>query len=146
MLTEVYETKPEGFKASVEISGCYLEIDGRLLLLECASSKPEAGRWGVPAGKLEKNETPEEAAQRELFEETGIAIESSCIHSLGSLYVRKPDIDYAYHLFRITLKKKPEVKLSNEHPKYLWASYQDLEDLPLMAGALDALKKYRKKI
>ena len=58
MFVEVYETKPIGFKASVEVAACYLEVEGRLLLLECAAKKQEAGRWGVPAGKLEKGETP----------------------------------------------------------------------------------------
>jgi len=51
MVAEVYETKPQGFKAAVEIAGCYLEIDGQLLLLEYSSSKTESGKWGVPAGK-----------------------------------------------------------------------------------------------
>jgi len=28
MITEVYETKPQGFKAAVEIAACYLELLG----------------------------------------------------------------------------------------------------------------------
>lgn len=143
MFVEVYETKPIGFKASVEVAACYLEVEGRLLLLECAAKKQEAGRWGVPAGKLEKGETPEEAARRELFEETGIFIESSGLQSLGRLYIRKADFDYVYHLFKVLLEKRPEVKLSREHPKFLWASLREQEELPLMAGARQALLKYR---
>lgn len=146
MVAEVYETKPQGFKAAVEIAACYLEIDGQLLLLECSSSKPEPGKWGVPAGKLEIGETPEQAAKRELFEETGILAESSDIHAIGSLYIRKPEIDYVYHLFQIILKAKPEVRLSSEHPNYLWAIQQEIETLPLMAGALGALQKYRSSL
>lgn len=146
MTAEVYETKPQGFKAAMEIAACYLEIDGQLLLLECASSKSEPGKWGVPAGKLEIGETPEQAAKRELFEETGILAESSDIHAIGSLYIRKPDIDYVYHLFQITLKAKPEVRLSSEHTNHLWAIQQEIETLPLMAGALGALQKYRSSL
>lgn len=146
MTTEVYETKPQGFKAALETAACYLESDGQLLLLECSPSKPEPGKWGVPAGKLEGGETPQQAAKRELFEETGILTESSDLHAIGSLYIRKPGMDYVYHLFHITLRAKPKVRLSSEHPHYLWASPQEIETLPLMAGALEALQKYRSSL
>lgn len=146
MQTTVHETKPQGFKPVVEIAACYLEIDGQLLLLECSPSKPESGKWGVPAGKLEADETPEQAAKRELFEETGILTKDSQLQAIGSLYIRKPHIDYTYHLFQITLQTKPEVRLSNEHPNYIWALPAEIETLPLMAGAFEALQKYRSSL
>ncbi len=146
MVIELYQTKPQGFKAAVEVSACYLEIDGQLLLLQCSSSKPEPGKWGVPAGKLEIGETPTQAAKRELYEETGILVENSDLRAIGSLYIRKPNMDYVYHLFQITLKVKPEIRLSSEHLNYLWASQQTMETLPLMAGALEAIQKYRSSL
>jgi 8-oxo-dGTP pyrophosphatase MutT (NUDIX family) len=101
----------------------------------------------VPAGKLEKNEAPEEGARRELFEETGIYIEHpSHIQFLGSLYIRKTELDYVYHYFKVKLEHQPEIHLSNEHQSYKWASSEDLERLPLIAGAEEALKIYRARI
>ena len=129
--TQVYETKPEDFKTSVQVSACYLEVDGHLLLLECSSAKEEAGKWGVPGGKTEIHELSEDTARRELFEETGIQVEHSDLESMGTLYFRKPEVDYVYHLFRIALSERPEIRLSNEHPTYCWAKFQDLESLPL---------------
>lgn len=39
-------------------------------------AQPDAkGLWHVPAGKLEPDETPEEAVKREVFEETGLEVE-----------------------------------------------------------------------
>ncbi len=143
MSAEVYDSKPEDFLAAVEIAACYLEIDGHLLLLKCGEQKPEAGCWGVPAGKLEKGETPLDAAIRELFEETGIRAERVSCFSLGSLFIRKPEIDYVYHLFKVVLDALPSVQLSEEHPSFLWASKEDLGLLPLMDGAGEALLKYR---
>ncbi len=143
LVAEVYEIKPDDFKVAAQVSACYLEVDGHLLLLECSASKPEAGKWGVPGGKMEPDELPEDAAKRELFEETGIAIQHSAIQNIGTLYFRKLGLDCVYHLFKITLSAKPEVRLSNEHPAYLWASAQDLEGLPLMAGFKEALCKYQ---
>lgn len=140
---EVHQTQPEDFVPQVQVAACYIEIDNRILLLQLARGKSEAGKWGVPAGKLENGESPECAAKRELFEETGITFkDSSCIQSLNALYIRKPEIDYVYHLFKIRLDQMPEVHLSNEHQSYAWASPDDIETITLMNGAKEALQHY----
>ncbi len=46
--------------------------DGRLLLTRIWENDPGAGRWTLPGGKIEWQETPQEAALRELWEETGL--------------------------------------------------------------------------
>jgi 8-oxo-dGTP diphosphatase len=47
---------------------------GRILLTRfSAPGNPDTGRWTMPGGALEWGETPEEAARRELDEETGLA-------------------------------------------------------------------------
>ena len=141
---EIHENKPEGFTPHVQVAACYIEIDHKILLLQRAFGKLEPEKWGVPAGKLEKNETPKEAAQRELFEETGISLQDPMqIQDLGSLYIRKPEIDYVYHLFKVHLDQMPDIYLSDEHLSYKWASSKDLEEMPLMAGAKEALERYR---
>ena len=142
---EVHGKEPEGFLAQVHVAACYVEREDKFLVLERAAGK-EVGKWGVPAGKLEEKETPEAAALRELFEETGISLErSSQMRSLGSLYIRKPEVDYVYHMFRVHLDHTPDVRLSDEHQSYTWASARDLEKMPLMAGAVQALEWYRER-
>lgn len=141
---EVHVKEPAGFNPRVYVAGCYLEIENKLLLLQSTAAKSEPESWGVPAGKLEKNEVPLDAAKRELFEETGISIENlSQIQFLGSLYVRKPEVDYVYHLFKVNMDIIPEIRLSDEHQSYVWASSADIEQMPLMSGAREALNRYR---
>lgn len=141
---QVYEKEPEGFSRRIQIVGCYLEIEGKFLLLQGSPSKSEAGRWGVPAGKIEQNEMPIDAAARELFEETGISVACpSHIEPLSPLYIRKPDIDYVYHPFKVRIDRAPDVRISHEHQAHLWASVQEIETLPLMAGARQALEHYK---
>jgi 8-oxo-dGTP pyrophosphatase MutT (NUDIX family) len=101
----------------------------------------------VPAGKLEKNETPENAAKRELLEETGISLEnSSQIQRLNSLYIRKPEVAYVYHVFKVRLDQMPDVHLSDEHQAYIWANSKDIETMALMDGAREALRYYQAMI
>ena len=50
--------------------------DGFVLLGERPVGKPWSGYWEFPGGKIEQNETPEHALNRELQEELGITVTS----------------------------------------------------------------------
>lgn len=50
-----------------------LVLDGDLVLLVQRARPPQVGRWTVPGGGVEVGESLEEAALRELREETGLA-------------------------------------------------------------------------
>lgn len=58
--------------ASVGVS--VLVRRGNELLLEKRASIHGAGTWGAPSGHINFGEVPEQTAQREIEEETGIAI------------------------------------------------------------------------
>ncbi|MDY6862723.1 MAG: NUDIX hydrolase [Thermodesulfobacteriota bacterium] len=45
---------------------------GRKILLVKRSEEPARGKWCLPGGFIEADEKPEDAALRELFEETGL--------------------------------------------------------------------------
>jgi len=47
------------------------DASGRLLLIQRGHA-PNAGRWSLPGGRIEPGETPEEAVEREVLEETGL--------------------------------------------------------------------------
>ncbi len=144
---EVHEVEPAEFVPQVQVAACYLEINNKLLLLQRAQKKLEPGKWGVPAGKIENDETPEDAAKRELMEETGISLENHFrIQRLNSLYIRKPEVDYVYHVFKVQLDQIPDVHLSDEHQDYIWATSKDIETIALMDGAKEALQHYQAMI
>lgn len=56
-----------------------VDRDGRVLLQNCCDpSAPEAGSWwNTTGGGIDDGETPEQAAARELVEETGLRIDVS---------------------------------------------------------------------
>lgn len=76
-----------------------LDRAGRVLLVR--QERPAAGRelWEIPAGKLEPGESPEEAARRELREETGLAVEN--LVPLGAIYPTPGYSNELIHLFLV---------------------------------------------
>jgi 8-oxo-dGTP pyrophosphatase MutT (NUDIX family) len=82
--------------------------DLRKTLLINLIKAPYRGYWGMPAGKIEKRESPEEAAVRELFEETGI--EANLTPCSGfcseSIYEKSRKIfDFDIYFFNFTTDK-----------------------------------------
>lgn len=145
MAYTIFEQKPTDFESQVEVSAAYLEAEGKFLFLQLSEAKDEALKWGVPAGKREKNESAENCLCRELFEETGIVINPSEYQSLGSIYIAKHPIQFTYHLFKVNFTSKPLVKLSSEHISYKWVAKEELCDLPLMTAALEAFHIHLKR-
>lgn len=145
-MTIIYEDRPDDFAAKVEVAAVCVNVRERILLLQLAARKSEAGKWGVPAGKLERGEAPEAGGRRELYEETGIQLDiNTPISDLGCLYIRKPDVDYVLHLFSVHLTSQPAVNLCDEHTAYVWAHREEAESLALVEAEREALAIFYKR-
>ena len=68
MMTARHSEYPDAPRVGV---GAVLVRDGRVLLIKRASP-PSQGMWAIPGGRVELGETLQQAAERELREETGI--------------------------------------------------------------------------
>ena len=141
---EVFEFKPASFCPKIEAVGCYLEVEGKVLFLMNATQDHEPGKWGVPGGKLEAGEAPVSGAMRELFEETSIRVDESAMERVGSVYIRKPGLDYVFHVFRARVDEGVQVRLSEEHEGYRWVSRKEIEDLALMDGAREVYEWFKR--
>nr|WP_281416485.1 NUDIX domain-containing protein [Deinococcus aestuarii] len=73
---------------------------GALLVFEHTPEDPDAGVQ-VPAGGLEPGETPEQAALRETWEETGLSL-SGPVH-LGSFPWSKGKLAEVWHFFHLSV-------------------------------------------
>ena len=122
-----FEPTPQ-FKPRAEIAALYLEYNDLILLLHRHQYKTQGNRWGIPGGKVDKNETPLQAVIREVKEETGYDVSSQPIENLGTLYVEHTEKDHiVYHMFRTKLQGDPgAVKINfNEHKGFTWVTPQD---------------------
>ena len=117
----------------------------------------EAGHWDFPKGHLEKEESPEEAAKREIYEETGL-------RTITLLPGFKEHIKYwlwpynfgpRRHATKQTQRhrilknvtffaaraRSRGVKLSWEHTGYAWLPFKDALNLVTYKNAKDVLQK-----
>ena len=77
---------------------CYIRDGGRVLLQHKAEGRFGGGFWNAPGGKIVDCESPEQAAVREIHEETGLAV--SDLRDVGTITfyldgIEEPDI-YVY--------------------------------------------------
>ena len=110
----IFLGKPEYFNEKMEVVSCFLEHEGKIILLHRQDHKPQGDTWGVPAGKIEKNESAIQAIIREVGEETGILLKESELLHFRKVFVRYAEFDFIYHIFSSKLKEKPKVKISKE--------------------------------
>lgn len=92
---------PRGPREVVEHPGAaavlVLDRQGRVLVVRQPREAAGKALWEIPAGKLEPGETPEEAARRELLEETGLAANN--LVPLGAIYPTPGYSNEVIHLF-----------------------------------------------
>ncbi|MBP2698892.1 (deoxy)nucleoside triphosphate pyrophosphohydrolase [Photobacterium lucens] len=62
-------------KRIVVVAGV-IEKEGKYLLAQRLDSASQGGLWEFPGGKIEANESPEQALERELMEELAITIKT----------------------------------------------------------------------
>lgn len=133
----------EDFSLMAYVSSCFIEVEGKFLLLKRASGKPFPKTWCLPAGKQEEGEGARETLYREVHEETGISICSKSAKEIAKLYVRAEGWDYIFHMFAYPLEEKPKISLSEEeHTDYCWVTVEEALSKELIAGAKEAFDFY----
>lgn len=96
--------------------------DGQALLVQ-RKNPPDAGLWGFPGGRVEFGETLQDAATRELLEETGIAAEAGPV--IGHLENIKEGFHYL--LFGVLCTKPTGRPVADDDA--LQAEWVDIEEI-----------------
>ena len=69
-------------KLVLVVAAALVDTDNRVLIAERPPGKALAGLWEFPGGKIEPDESPEQALIRELREELGIEVKPACLAPL----------------------------------------------------------------
>ncbi len=106
-----------------------IDTDGRVLIAQRPESKPMAGLWEFPGGKVEEGETPESALIRELHEELGVDTKESCLAPLTFASHAYPDFHLLMPLF--ACRRWHGTPSPREGQVLKWARPSDLRDYPM---------------
>ena len=106
-----------------------LDKGNRTLILRRAPGDYWASeQWAYPGGKLEANETPQQAAVRETKEETTLVVSS-----LKEINLSLDNPVVAYY----TRDYSGDVKIDFEHTDWAWATRKEIETYDLAPDTLD---------
>ena len=123
--------------------------EGELLAVRRAPER--LGYWSLVAGGLEPDETPQEAAQRELLEETGlrapvrllpISLSYSLLDDPPAIRARyAPGVErVTVHAFVVDADPGWEPTLDAEHDIYRWCDLESAVELMAYETTRDALR------
>ena len=111
-----------------------VDRSGRVLLVR-RGHPPRAGEWSLPGGHVEPGETPEDAAVREVLEETAVAARLVC--GLGVVSVEGEGRTYAIHEhLLVPLDEMPRPQAGDDAADARWIDPRDVDAL----GVRDATR------
>lgn len=99
-----------------------------LIIKRSANSKTNANKWELPGGKVDQNETFDQALIREVYEETNLKIN---LNGVAGVSEQDLHVIRAVHIIMFADIFEGELRLSSEHDGYAWVNFNDLTDYPL---------------
>ena len=106
--------------------------DDKILFVRKARRK-----WNLPGGRIEANEAPRQAAQRELAEETGLQVEAMAYLAPLELY------QTLHYVFETALPEPQNPRPQNEIADCRWFSLEELAKRNVNKAIRRLLKDYR---
>ncbi len=108
-----------------ELTLCIIRKEGKVLLGMQNPNKFGEGYWNGMGGKVEKGETPEEAAKREVKEETGLEVSKIEQRGILRFHFSQEDETLLCHVFEAD-DFEGKLEPSNEMSQFEWFSPEDI--------------------
>lgn len=122
-----------------------LVIKAGAVLLVKRGKAPSDGKWAIPGGSVELGETLQQAAEREIFEETGIRIRAAEPVYLFDFIERNRHDSIRFHYVIIDLAAEylgGKIKPGDDADQAAWIPFAELKELDMNATTRAFLKKH----
>jgi 8-oxo-dGTP diphosphatase len=123
--------------------GAVVTRDGHVLLVKRGKA-PSQGVWAIPGGRVELGETLQQAAERELLEETGITVCAGSPIYTFDVILRDDDGHVRFHYVIVDLLAEyvgGEARPGDDAPEVGWVTAQEIDTLPVYPATLDLLRR-----
>lgn len=104
---------------------------------------PSRGLWAVPGGRLELGETLQQGAEREILEETGIAIQARQPVYAFDFFERDIDGRLRFHYVIVDVAAdylSGEAKGADDALEARWLTVEELDILPVSENTIKLLR------
>ena len=121
------------------VAGVIKNEEGKILITQRNLQKSQGGLWEFPGGKIEPNETKENAIVREIKEELDIDIEVESYLSEKTFNYPEKDIN----LIALECKRiNGEIRLL-EHEDYRWVAKNELDNFEFAPADIFIVEKLK---
>jgi len=123
------------------VAAALVDADGRVLIAQRPEGKSMAGLWEFPGGKIEADESPDEALIRELREELGIAVKQACLAPFTFASHSYPNFHLLMPLY--VCRRWDGIPEPHHHAALKWVRPKDMKDYPMPAADLPLIPMLR---
>jgi len=125
-------------KKTIRVVGCVMQHEDKILLLLRSAKETDPSLWGIPAGKVEKDESDVDAVVREVYEETNIQLKETDLENIGHLPIEYDTFIVDFPMFHVNFDQRPDVILApREHIDLQSISPQQALELPDFSNCWD---------
>ena len=125
---------------SIEVVAAVIQHRGRIFATQRGYGEFKDG-WEFPGGKIEPNETPQQALRREIKEELDTDIEVKDL--IDTIDYDYPTFHLTMHCFWCTVKSGKLELLEHEDAK--WLTKEELERVDWLPADLQLISKIQQK-
>ena len=121
-----------------------LIIEGDRILLVERGHEPLKGWWSLPGGVVEAGERLEDAARREVREETGLEVEIVCLVEIFERIMLDAGGRLEYHYVLMDYLCRPaggELCAADDASRVRWVTELELRDLKITEGTPAVIAK-----
>jgi len=131
--------KKEKSKNSVAV---IVNNDNKILLLKRGEKAPwMSSKWSLVGGGIEKGETPQQAVEREIEEETGLEVKK-----FTKSFTIERHADSIEHIFACRYNGEPtDITLDKENSNYGWYDTSEMEYLDIVPHLIEYITLVFKK-